>query len=149
MKQYLALIGLLTLVPSLCFAGTITSMNQDEVTNAFSDKTITTVSAATLNGKIVKDSFTGYLSPDGKGNGSFETKPKNGPQSDTGTWKVDPEGRLCIKWDHWDNGKEQCVSIYKLSNGLLVINNKNGFESMILSEQIKPGNQMSILLSNQ
>jgi hypothetical protein len=142
MKRYLALLGASLLVPSLCFAGTLTSLNKEEVTNAFSDKTFTTIPAATLNGKVLKDSFKGYFSKDGKSTGSFETKPDSGPQNDTGSWKVDADGKFCFKWDHWDGGKEQCVSIYKLSNGFLVINSKNGFESMILSEQIKSGNHM-------
>lgn len=142
MKHYLTLAGALLLVPSLSFAGTLTSMNKDEVTNAFADKTITTIPAATLNGKVLKDSFTGYFSKDGKATGKFENKPENDPQNDTGTWKVDSEGKFCFKWDHWDGGNEKCVSIYKLSNGFLVVNSKDAFESMILSEQIKSGNQM-------
>ncbi len=142
MKHYLTLAGTLLLAPSLCFAGTLTSMKKDEVTNAIADKTITTVSAATLNGKVVNNSFTGYFSKDGKSTGSFDNKPETDPQTDTGTWKVDSDGKFCYKWDHWDNNKEQCVSFFKLNNGILVINGQNGFESMILSEQIRSGNQM-------
>lgn len=145
MKKYLALAGALLLAPSLCFAGNnMTQMSKDEVTNALADKTITTISAATLSGKVVNNTFTGYFSKDGKAMGSFGTKPENDPQTDTGTWKVNSDGMFCFKWDHWDSGKEKCVAIYKLSNGLLVINSDNGFESMILSDQIKSGNQMAV-----
>lgn len=144
MKQYLTLVGALLLVPSLSSAASLSSLNKDEVTSALSDKTITTISAATLNGKVISNSFTGYFSKDGKAVGSFATKPEgNEPQTDTGTWKVNSDGMFCFKWDHWDAGQEKCVSIYKLGNGLLVINKQNGFESMILSEQIKSGNQLS------
>lgn len=140
MKQYLALAALL--VPSLSIAGTLTSMKQADVINAFADKTITTIPAATLNGKVLKNSFTGYFSKDGKAQGLFETKPNDDPQNDTGSWKVDSEGMFCFKWDHWDGGQEKCVAIYKLNNGFLVINKQDSFESMILSDQIKSGNQM-------
>lgn len=142
MKHFLALIGTLLLAPSLCMAGTLNSLKKDEVTSAFSDKTITTISAATLNGKIIKNSFTGYFSKDGKAVGSFETKPDNEQQTDTGTWKVNSDGLFCYQWDHWDANKEKCLSVYKLNNGLLVINDQGGFESMILADQIKSGNQM-------
>lgn len=142
MKKCLILAGISLLVPSLCFAASLNSMKKAEVTKAIADKTFTTISAATLNDKVIKNSFTGYFSKDGKASGSFEMKPDNDPQSDTGTWNVNSDGKLCYKWDHWDSGKEKCVAVYKLSNGLLVINDEKGFESMILSDQIKSGNQM-------
>lgn len=143
MKKYSMLAGILLLAPSLTMAGTMSSMSKDDVMSTFSDKTITTISAATLNGKVINDSFTGYFSKDGNATGSFETKPDDGPQSDTGTWKVNSDGKFCFKWSQWDQGKEKCVSIYKLGNGYLVVNDQNNFESMILSEQIKSGNQMA------
>lgn len=142
MRNSLALLAILLLAPSLCLAGSLNSMGKDEVVSAFSDKTITTIPAATLNGKVIKNTFTGFFSKDGKATGAFETKPSDDPQTDTGTWKVNADGLFCYKWDHWDGGKEECVSMFKLTNGYLVINDQNGFESMILSELIKPGNQM-------
>lgn len=143
MKKLLALASTLLLVPSLSFAGTLTSMNKDEVISAISDKTFTTISAATLNDKVIADSFTGYFSKDGKMSGKFEKKPEGSPQSDTGTWKVNSDGALCYKWEKWDNGKEECVAVYKLSNGLLVVNSSNGFESFILDKSIKSGNSLA------
>lgn len=121
MKHYLSMSLALLLVPSLSFAGTLTSLKQDEVTNVFSDKTITTISAATLNGKVINNSFTGYFSKDGKAKGSFDKKPDNDPQTDTGTWKADSNGNFCYKWDHWDGAKEECVSIYKLRDRKSVV----------------------------
>lgn len=132
----------LIFVSSLGYAATLTSMKKDEVMTTFSDKTVTTVSAATLDGTVISDSFTGYFSKDGKATGKFANKPNNNPQNDTGTWKVNPDGKFCFKWDHWDNGKEECVSIYKLSNSYLIINEDNGFESLILSKDIQSGNSM-------
>ena len=95
---------------------------------------------------IIKRQTFKNAAKDGKANGSFESKPENEAQTDTGTWKVDSTGKFCYKWNNWDSGKEKCLSIYKLSNGFLVINGENGFESMILSEQIKSGNQMKAIL---
>lgn len=143
MKQACTLIATLMLVPSLCTATTLTSLNKDDVTQLFSDKTITTIPAATLNGKIIKNAFTGYFSKDGKNYGSFQSKPEGEAQTDTGTWRVDDNGMLCYKWQHWDSSKERCVGVYKLNNGYLIVNDQNGFESLILSDQIKSGNHVN------
>lgn len=142
MKRLLGFISIALLVPSLGFAGTLTSLDMEQVTSAFSDKTITTISAATLNGKLIENSFSGYFSKDGKMIGKFNKKPEGSPQNDKGSWRVDSNGMFCYKWDSWDNNKENCIGVYKLSNGLLVINSNNGFESFILDKDIKSGNNM-------
>lgn len=143
LKQLLYIASFIVFAPALAVAGTLKSLDKDEVTNAFKDKTITTISAATLNNEVIPDSFTGYFSNDGKMTGKFVNKPKDQPQNDTGTWQVKSDGMLCYKWDHWNSGKDKCAAIYKLNNGLLVINDQNGFESFILSSAIKSGNQVS------
>lgn len=133
----------LLLVPALCFAATtLKSMGKDDINKEFVDKTFTTISAATLNGSVISNTFTGYFSKDGKATGKFATKPADAPQTDTGTWKINGDDLLCVKWGNWDSGKERCVSFYKLNNGLLVINAQSGFESMILNKDIQSGNQM-------
>ncbi len=142
MKKFAALSIALLSVSSISFAAPLSPLNKSAATNELSDKTITTIAAATLDGKIISDSFTGYFGKDGKMNGKFANKPADGPQTDQGTWKVKTDGKVCVTWDHWMEGKEKCVNFYKLSNALLIVNMSNGFESLVLNDDIKSGNHM-------
>lgn len=127
-------------VSTFSLAASISSMSQSEVRDVLSDKTITTISAATLNGKVLPNSFTGYFSKDGKMHGRFAKKTEGAPEGDKGTWQVKDDGSVCMTWGQWFNGKEECVSFYKLSNGVLVIGADQNFESFILNSEIKSGN---------
>ncbi|AWN73506.1 hypothetical protein LEAN103870_14865 [Legionella anisa] len=128
---------------SLSFAASISSMSKSEVTEALSDKTVTTISAATLNDKVLANSFTGYFGKDGKMMGGFAKQTEGAPQNDKGTWLVKDDGSVCMTWEHWFNGKEECVYFYKLNNGLLVVGADQNFESVILNSEIKSGNQIA------
>ncbi|HSW69739.1 MAG TPA: hypothetical protein VLI69_06275 [Gammaproteobacteria bacterium] len=141
MKKLILLAVLFSLSP-ISFAESLTPMNKSAATMELSDKTITTISAATLDGKVISDSFTGYFGKDGKMTGKFANKPAEGPQNDQGSWKVQSDGKVCVTWDHWNNAKEKCVSFYKLNNALLIVNASNGFESLILNTDMKSGNKM-------
>jgi len=127
---------------SLSFAASLSPMDKSAAMNELSNKTITTISAATLDGKMISDQFTGYFSNDGKVKGTFANKPNDGPQADQGSWMVKPNGNVCVTWDHWNQAQEKCVSFYKLNNALLIVNMKNGFESLVLNNDIKSGNKM-------
>jgi len=143
MKKLL-FIAVVTSISSVCFAApSLVSMNKSQAIKELSNKTITTISAVTLNGKIIPDSFTGYFSKDGKMNGKLATQPADNPQADQGRWMVKSNGMVCITWDHWNNGKEKCVNFYKLSNALLIMNADHGFESLVLDNEIQSGNQLS------
>ncbi len=141
MKKLIFAFGLLSL-SAYSYAAALSPMNKSQTQNALSDKTITTISAVTLDGKIISDSFTGYFGKDGKVAGKLANKPEDGPQTDAGTWKVKPNGMVCVTWEKWNDAKEKCVSFYKLSNSILLVNNNKGFESLILDDQIKTGNLM-------
>lgn len=141
MKKLLLSIALLS-ISSMTFAATLSPMNKAAATTELSDKTITTISAATLDGKVISDSFTGYFSKDGKTQGKFANKPADGPQTDQGSWKVNADGKVCVTWQHWNNAQEKCVNFYKLNNALLIVNMQNGFESLVLDSDMKTGNQM-------
>jgi len=144
MKKLLVLFAVLTSVSAVSFAAPgLVSMNKPQALKTISDKTITTISAVTLNGKVISDSFTGYFGKDGTANGKLASKPDDGPQDDQGKWMVKSNGMFCITWDHWNDGKEKCVNFYKLSNALLIMNARHGFESLVLDEQIQSGDQMS------
>lgn len=146
LKSLIILSSSLLLVPVSGFAGTLTTLNNGDVKSTFTDKTITTISAATLDGTLISDSFTGYFSKDGKMMGNFAKKPDGEPQNDTGTWHVNSD-KLCFKWDHWNGNKEKCVSVYKLKNAFLIINDQNGFESLIMDKDIVSGNRLSNAVS--
>lgn len=141
MKKLLSLSIALFAIPAISFAA-LSPMNKSAASHELTDKTITTISAATLDGKVISDSFTGYFGKDGKITGKFASKPADGPQTDQGSWKVKSDGKVCIMWDHWNNAKEKCVSFYKLTNGMLIVNMDNGFESLVLNSNMKSGNQM-------
>jgi len=142
--KLLPMIGtsVLLALSTLNYASTISSLNKSEAMNTLGDRTMTTISAATLNGKVIPNSFTGYFAKDGTMNGGFVNKPDDAPQTDKGTWKVSNDGKVCVTWEQWFNGKEQCVYLYQLTNGLLIINTDKGFESLVLKDDLKDGNQM-------
>ncbi|MCW8450348.1 hypothetical protein [Legionella quinlivanii] len=138
----ISIAAVLLSVSSCALAATLTSMSQSEVSDALGDKTLTTISAATLNGKVLPDSFTGYFAKDGKMMGGFAQKTADAPQNDKGTWRVKEDGSVCMTWEHWFNAKEECVYFYKLNNGLLAVGADQNFESVILNSEIKSGNQL-------
>lgn len=143
MKKIILASLVLFTTTSISFAGSIYSMNKMQAKNTLNDKTITTISAITLDGKVIADSFTGYFSNDGKVMGKLANKADGSPQTDNGMWKVNNKGMVCITWEHWNNAKEKCVNFYKLSNAILITNGDKGFESLILNDQIQTGNQLS------
>lgn len=143
MKKLLVATAVLASLSSVCFAANLTPLNKAQATKEISDKTITTIPAVTLDGKVIPNSFTGYFGKDGTTNGKLATPPNDGPQTDQGKWMVKANGAVCVTWDHWNNGKEKCVNFYKLSNALLIMNTDHGFETLVLDDQIQSGNQVS------
>ncbi|HSW76797.1 MAG TPA: hypothetical protein VLG50_07115, partial [Candidatus Saccharimonadales bacterium] len=134
MKKILFLSAILLSASSVCFSAPLSTMNKSATSAALTDKTITTISAATLNRKIISDSFTGYFGKDGKMKGTFANKPADSPQTDQGTWKINSDGKVCVTWEHWNDGKQYCVVFYKLNNALLIVNAANNdFESLVLN----------------
>lgn len=125
-------------------ASSLQPLDKSQATQTIQDKTITTIPMVTLNGQLINNTFTGYFDKTGTVKGQLANKPDNDPQTDQGTWMVKSDGTLCATWQHWDNSKPICVSIYKLNNGILFVNQQTKkFESYILQENIKSGNQIS------
>lgn len=141
MMKRISRVAFLLSIASCSFATSISSMSQSEVMDALSDKTITTISAATLNGKVLPNNFTGYFGKDGKMSGGFAKHTEGAPQNDKGTWLVKDDGGVCMTWEQWFHGKEECVYFYKLNNGFLIVGADQNFESVILNSEIKSGNQ--------
>ena len=142
-KSYLLSAVVLLSLSTATFGATLKSLNKAEATKELEGNTITTVALATINDNLVTNAFTGYFGKDGKMQGQFANAPENQPQKDQGTWTVKADGTTCSNWDQWNNKQPVCFSVYKLSNGLLFINSENKkFLSLVLQENIKPGNQM-------
>ena len=127
---------------SISMAGSIHPLSGMEAKKLIEDKTVKTISAATLNGQIVDNSFAGFFGKDGKVSARFANPPASAPQADTGTWKMGSHNNICFTWQHWNNSQEQCVTLYKLSNAILVLGSGKKFNSLVLNENIKPGNTM-------
>lgn len=143
MKKKIVLSLALLSLSSLSLATSLTSMTGSQAKSAISDKTITTVSKATLNGKLVDNSFIGYFNKDGTMVGKFASPLSDGgPQTDKGKWKIQANGQLCFTWENWDQGQQRCVTFFKLNNALLVIGPQNKFETLILDDNIQSGNHM-------
>lgn len=141
MKKALLLSAALLAFSSASIASSLTSMSSGQVKQTLADKTITTIPATTMGNQIIDNSFTGYFNQDGTVQGSFATKPSDTTQTDKGTWKIQSNGAMCVKWDNWENAQERCLTLYKLKNALLIVG-PYGFETLILSKDIKSGNQL-------
>jgi len=143
MKKLLTL-GILLSMSSLACAASMQSLDKSQVTKAMEDKTITTISLTTLNDQMMNNAFTGYFNKNGQIQGKFATKPDNDPQTDDGKWEVKSDGTLCVTWQHWQQSKPICVSLYHLKNGYVFVNNSTKkIETIVLDSDVKTGNQMS------
>lgn len=128
---------------SMAWADPIQSMDKEQLTKTFSDKTINTIALTTLNNQLINDAVSVYFDPKGHVVGKFSSKPQNAAQNDQGAWEVKPKGVLCVTWQHWHEGKPICVVAYNLKNGILFVNQDNNkFETLVLKEGIKFGNQV-------
>jgi hypothetical protein len=140
MKKLALLASATLLVSTFSFAQTLHSLDKDQVTKALQGNTIKTIPLVTLNNKLIENSMTGYFDQDGKIHGQLSNKPAGEPQADEGNWQVQADGTLCATWQHWNNKQPICVTVYKLTNGLLLVNKESEkFESLILQDSIKSG----------
>lgn len=134
----------IAVLSSVSFAATINSLNKNELNQFLADKTITSVPVITMNNQLTPNTFMGYFAKDGTINGKLVTQPDNGPQADAGKWNIESNGNLCVTWQHWNNNKPICVSAYKVANGLMLVNTEShDFETLLLSADIKSGNQLN------
>ena len=144
MKKWMLGFGLMMAVSSISYGAAMQSLDKSKVTKFFENHTMTTVSMITLNGKMVNNTFTGYLAKDGKIVGQLAAKSGNLPQGDKGTWTVKDNGEFCVTWEHWQEAKQTCMDVYETKNMLIFVNVATGkFESAVPLEHLKDGDQMS------
>lgn len=131
---------------STVFAANLESLNKDQIINAFVNKTIVSITSKLLDGQevnVTPRTFSFYM--DDKGNliGKLGAKPKDGPQSDVGNYKIDSEGRIFCTWRHWYDGKTVCFNFFNTQNAYLAVNCDNVFFTAYLKSAIKEGNHLS------
>lgn len=144
MKKIMGLLAIMMAVSSVSYSATLQSLDKEKVTKLFENRTMTTISMITFNGKMVNNTFTGYLAKDGKITGQLAVKPDNASQGDKGVWSVKKDGVFCITWEHWQDAKENCLDVYQTKNMIIFVNVANGkFESAAPLEHFKEGDQMS------
>jgi hypothetical protein len=144
MKKWMLRFGLMMAVTTASYAVTMESLGQEKIKKLLENHTMTTVSMITLNGKMVNNTFTGYLSRDGKIVGQLADKPGAARQGDKGTWTVTANGLFCVKWEKWQDAKETCANVYETKNMLIFVDATTGkFESAVPLEHVKEGDQMN------
>jgi len=127
----------------LTHATSLQSLSESQVSSQVIGKTITTIPLVTMDGSLTNNTFTGYFNTNGELEGRMANQPENGPITDKGTWSLKTDGTLCATWNHWNSSKPICVSIYKVKNGLLFVNQQSHkLETIVLEENIKSGNKI-------
>lgn len=144
MKKQLAIFAALITTSSLSLGATLNSINQDQFKQAFIEKTFTAISTSQLNGKEINNGITVYIADKGKIKGKFTDKPTNGPQTDQGVYSIKDDGMVCITWQHWFNGKEECVYAYNTQNAYIMVDNNNIFHFSIMKFAIQSGDNLKI-----
>lgn len=142
MKKQLTLFAALIASTSLSFGATLNSINQDQFKQAFIGKTFTAMKTAQLNGKEVNNSVSVFIGDQNKIKGKFADKPANGPQADEGVYTLKEDGMICINWQHWFNGKEECLSTYDTQNAYMMVDSNNVFHFSIMKFAIKAGDNL-------
>ena len=127
---------------SMSFAMTMNSISQDQVKQAFVNKTFTSIATAQLNGQSVENSFTGYMDDKGNTWGKFAHKPTDAAQTDQGTYVIKDNGLLCPTWQHWMGGKQFCVDVYETNNSYVLISDTNVFHTVFMKNAMHTGKQL-------
>lgn len=141
MRKTLLSIILLLAITKICSATSLQSLNKAQAIHTIQNKTITTIPLITLDGRMLEHSISAYFNKDGKVQGRINKSDNN--NTDEGKWSIQSDGTLCTIWDSWNQHNPICVSIYKVTNGLLFINKENNkLETIALNENIKKSNQL-------
>jgi hypothetical protein len=142
-KSVILFSAALLTISSVAFSASLQSLSKSQVTQEIQGKTVKTVPIVTVNDQLMDNTFTGYFDKNGQLVGQLAVKPDGVEQTDQGTWTVKNDGALCATWQHWNQGKSICVSVFKLKNGMLLVNQQTRkIETVILDDNIKDGNQI-------
>jgi hypothetical protein len=145
MKKQLVIFAALIVTNSLSLGATLSSINQDQFIKSFVGKTFsakTSISTTQLNGKEIDNSVTVYMDNKGTIQGKYTHKPAHAPQTDQGVYSIKDDGMICMTWQHWFNGKEECVYAYDTQNAYVMVDNNHIFHFSIMKFAIKPGDNL-------
>jgi hypothetical protein len=67
--------------------------------------------------------FTLYYAADGRLIGAITGSVKG---RDRGVWRVQGDGRVCLKWSSWEEGDEKCRELWRDGEELKIFDDKNG-----------------------
>jgi hypothetical protein len=79
--------------------------------------------------------FTLYYAPDGRLIGAITGSVKG---RDRGVWRVQDDGRVCLKWSSWEEGDEKCRELWRDGDELKIFDDKN--ERAVSIARSKAGN---------
>ncbi len=127
---------------SPALAATLESLNKEQVVNTFVNKTAVSIPTDIFNGQLKPNTFSMYLDDKGNVSGKLSAKPKDGLQTDTGTYSIDTDGTIYAVWNHWYDGKKVCFHFFNTDNAYLSIDCNNVFHTVYLKNAIKTGKQL-------
>jgi len=127
---------------SLSMAATLTSMNKEQIKQAFINKTSTSIATDNLNGRDINNTFSFYLDEKGNLFGKMAKKPADQPQTDKGVYTIKDDGTIYLTWQHWDGAKQLCFHIFNTQNAFITVDCNNVFHSAFMKAAIKPGNHL-------
>lgn len=141
-KQFVVLFAALIGISSFSFAATLNSADKSQVTQAWVNKTFTSVPVAHMGDQSLDNTFIGSLDDQGHIWGKFKKKLANQPQVDQGSYTIKDDGQLCLTWKHWNNAKEFCVYTYNTDNAYIIVDTTNNFHTVFMKSQIQEGNKL-------
>lgn len=141
MKKTLSFMAMLA-ISTPVFSATLESLSKEQLVKAFVNKTSVSISTDVYNGQIVPNTFSFYLDDKGNVKGQFGVKPKNGPQMDTGVYKIEEDGAMYVTWQHMYDGKKVCFRLFDTDNAYVSVDCNNVFHTAYLKNAIKEGNQI-------
>lgn len=143
MKKSVVFISTLVASQTVLSAG-LESLNKQQLQAAIVNKTVVSIPSNVFSshGQEVTQAFSFYLDDKGNMKGQFAAKPKNDPQSDVGTYKIDADGSVHTTWQHWYGGKTLCWHFYDAANAYIALECNKIFHTAYLKNEIKEGDQL-------
>ncbi|HVY53835.1 MAG TPA: hypothetical protein VHA13_04885 [Gammaproteobacteria bacterium] len=139
-----SILALMLMLSTPVFAASLVSLTKSEINAILQEKTVTTIPVVKwYENLVIHNPASIYFAKDGALSGRFTSQPDNGPQTDTGRWKIESNGQLCLHWKVWANAKPSCAYAYKLANALIFVNTDKKFETLIPLNNIEIGNQVN------
>jgi hypothetical protein len=143
MKKHTGILLALLALSSASFADVWVSMTKPEVENAFVNKTWSSFGIFRVNGRtIANNTFIGHFDNQGHFYGKFIHPIKKGPQTDQGSYQIQDTGKICMKFQHWDEAKEFCTHVYQTKDAYIIVGTENILHTVVLKQDVKSANAL-------